>query len=306
MDVGVDSYSYHRLFGLRRPNESPGPRSTVRWDLQDLLAEADRIKAEAVAVQTMFISSPGRFVADLKATGSPIEHPILSWGGGEGLRYGDDPDAQADLEGWMVAAAACNLDLVRIVVGGPRLRGIRPIESVARSLVPGLRRIAVLARTLGLTIAVENHGDLRSDELHRILDLVDFDDELGLCLDVANLVRLGENPPDAVREAASRIRMVHLRDCEGITESTDFIAGPEVRPFGAGEVPISATLAVMEEWCPNVPVLVELAQLGPGVDECCLVETSLQWLRGWRARAEIAVGSKVRGVHGQTPQRRSR
>jgi 3-oxoisoapionate decarboxylase len=62
----------------------------------------------------------------------------------------------------------------------------------------------------GLTLAIEDHQDLGSEELLKIAD--DLGPHVGICLDTGNPYAVGEDPVAFVRRAADRIRHVHLKD----------------------------------------------------------------------------------------------
>jgi 3-oxoisoapionate decarboxylase len=62
----------------------------------------------------------------------------------------------------------------------------------------------------GLTLAIENHQDVGSEELLRLAD--DLGPDAGICLDTGNPYAVGEDPVAFVRRAAGRIRHVHLKD----------------------------------------------------------------------------------------------
>jgi sugar phosphate isomerase/epimerase len=289
MRCGIDSYSYHRLLGGRREGEPAIARRMARgWE--GPLAHARSLSVDALALQTMFLPEPddidGRA---MRAAAGDLEL-ILSWGGYEGLRLGADAGALAALQRWLAAAPELGASLVRIVVGGPRLRGLEPVADQIARTAPVVQRAAQTARNLGVALAVENHADLTVGELLGLLDGVGED--VGLCLDVANVMRLGEDPVAAVRAAGSRVRMVHLRDCDD-PAGGDPVAGPCVRPYGGGVVPIDAVLDALGASGFKGPVCVELAQLGDGDDELELVAGCVAWLRDRLARLGSVAADRV-------------
>jgi sugar phosphate isomerase/epimerase len=164
---------------------------------------------------------------------------------------------------------------MRIVVAGPALRGREPVDvSLERTAAP-LERACEAARSAGLTLAVENHGDLTAAELGRLLDQVDA----GVCFDTANALRVGDDVLEAAALLAPRIRMVHLKDVEPVTAETDPVAGPRSVAYGTGAVPVEAVLDALGGF--DGLVCVELGQLGPGDDERALVASSVAWLRAY-------------------------
>ncbi len=165
---------------------------------------------------------------------------------------------------------------MRIVVGGPRLRRAEPIEAqIARTVAP-LRRHSEHAAGLGLELAVENHGDLTIAELTLLLERVG-EPNLGICLDTANVVRLGEQLPEACAMAAPRVKMVHLKDTAAGT--FDPIAGPPSAPYGSGTLPLEQALqALASPLAAGAPVCLEVGQVAQGDDELALLASGIVWL----------------------------
>lgn len=77
----------------------------------------------------------------------------------------------------------------------------------ARSVI---LRDAPRARDAGLTVAIENHQDLTSEELVALAE--EAGDNVGITLDTGNPFAVGEDPIGFVDRAAHRIRHLHLKD----------------------------------------------------------------------------------------------
>ncbi|MEP6915916.1 MAG: sugar phosphate isomerase/epimerase family protein [Acidobacteriota bacterium] len=73
-----------------------------------------------------------------------------------------------------------------------------------------LARDAPKAADAGVTLAIENHQDLGSEELVAIAE--EAGDNVGVVLDTGNPFAVGEDPVAFTRRAAHRIRHVHLKD----------------------------------------------------------------------------------------------
>jgi sugar phosphate isomerase/epimerase len=258
MRVGIDSYSYHRLLGELRPGEKA---PTVRWRPDDVLRHARSLGVDAVSLETCFLVQP------LTIDAAPLEL-VIAWGHPHGLAYGDAPEALRDLLEWLDRAAALGCRLVRCVVGSPAFRG-RPFLGSVEPLRTAVER----ARNLGLELALENHGDLRADE---VLELVERVDGLRVCFDTANALRVGDDPVAAARALAPHVRMVHLKDVEALDNVTDPVAGPCSVAYGEGVVDVDGVLAVLDT--SDAPVCVELGQLAPDTDELELVARCVRWL----------------------------
>jgi sugar phosphate isomerase/epimerase len=124
-------------------------------------------------------------------------------------------------------------------------------------------------------------------QIHALLAEV-ADPALGVCFDTANAPRVGEDPLEACRLLAPRIRMVHLKDVEAIESAADPVAGPRSVPYGEGIIPVEAVLSTLAGAGFDGLVCVEIAQLGPGVDERALAADCVRRLRSWGGVHEVA------------------
>ena len=278
MKLGIDTYSFHRIFGDRRGEEAVPTRQFPRGSL-DAIAVAVRVGSESIALQTCFLDPPGNGgTRDLRAAIGELE-PIIAWGHPEGLAFGTAPEAGKDLERWIEVARDLGCQLVRFVAGNSNTdRGGRPIEFLAEALEGPLRT----ARQCGIELAIENHADLTVADLEALLAHVD-DPALGICLDTANAIRVGDLPLDATVRLLPRLRMLHLKDVAGV--AFDKSVGPRSVAYGTGVVPVQEIVSTLADSNFQGHVLVELGYLGPGlVDEEELVQASLTWLADARSR----------------------
>jgi sugar phosphate isomerase/epimerase len=275
--IGIDSYSYHRLLGENRPGESPAPRLFARGTL-DAVEHARRLEVDGISLETCFLGRPEDLdAAALRSAAGPLEI-VLAWGHPHGLELGGRPGAVAELVEWLEVAQRLGCSIVRCVAASPRFRdGPIPRERLAATAA-ALAAVTTAARERGLRLALENHGDLSAAELLSVLDLVG-DEALGVCLDTANALRVGDDPLTAARALSARAQLVHLKDVEPAEPAADPVAGPRSVPYGEGVVPLGGVLRALEDAGFTGLVCVELGQLAPGADEVALVEASVAWLR---------------------------
>ena len=263
--VGVDSYSYHRLLGDVRRGETQPLHVFPRGSL-DVLAEARRLDLDVVLLQTSFLGdaadfSPAAFLAE--AGGVALG---LSWGAPAGFAFGDRTEALQSLLGWLEPAAQLGLPVMRIVAGGPAQRG-----APAARLVGPLREACAAAHDRGLRLALENHADLTADDLEQLVEQVG--EELRVCFDTANALRVGDDVAAAARRLAPVVEILHLKDCVGSWD--DPVAGPVSVPLGEGVIPVDEVL----DACPDALACIELGQLSPDANERALVEMYVDYLR---------------------------
>lgn len=105
---------------------------------------------------------------------------------------------------------------VRTVIGGARIGGDRrPLagrwQPFLDTVLAGLRKCVETAERAGVTLAVENHQDVSSEELLWLHDSISSD-HFGITLDTANPLATAEEPLDFFRRVAPAVKHVHLKD----------------------------------------------------------------------------------------------
>lgn len=290
MKLGIDSYSFHRFFGDVRPGESVVEERFPRGSL-DVIGVAHRLAANSVSLQTCFLPFPSPSdVAELRRALGAIEL-VIAWGHPDGLAFGGAEGAAEDLRRWIAVAPALGCELVRLVAGnsGTDRRG-RPFEFLAGALSQAVEA----ARSSGTQLALENHADLTVSEIERLLVLVG-DPRLGVCLDTANALRVGDDPLDATMRLLPHLRMVHLKDVQG--GPFERSVGPRSVPYETGVVPVREIVATLAESKFAGHVIVELGYLGGGhVDEEALLTACFDWLaEALGERSEVSRAAKNRG-----------
>jgi sugar phosphate isomerase/epimerase len=275
--VGIDSYSYHRLLGEVRPGErAVGGRIAAT---KELIGEMIAAGAEILSLETVFLDPPERLDAGALLAAAGDRELALAWGHPLGLEWGAQPARLDELRAWIEMASALGARIVRCVAAGPALRNASAQPRFV-STVRALRRAAAHARAHGVTLVLENHGDVAVRELCELLDAVPG---LGVCLDTANALRVGDDPVALARRVAGRVAMVHLKDVEAPAAGLDPLVGPSSVAYGTGVVDLDGVLAALPA-DPALPVCVELGHLGGAdVDERALVRQGVAWLAERRA-----------------------
>jgi 3-oxoisoapionate decarboxylase len=278
--VGFDSFSFHRWFGETSQWETP---VADRWTTRDLLAAAGELGVDVLSIQTIHLpdQSPDGVAAlrgELDALG--VDR-ILAWGHRSGLEDGTNPDKLRSALLAMRTAKALGCRVFRVVCGDQYSWSAEPAARAARMarLRAPLTELAELAARLDLVVAVENHADTTMADLAGLIGSVGHD-RLGVCFDVGNAARVGDDPVAAARLAAEHCFMVHLRDLKLDRASLGNPAGwwPCV-PLGDGDLDIPAVLDVLlgaprcQAW------LVETSNVLPGHSEPPIVASSLAYLR---------------------------
>jgi sugar phosphate isomerase/epimerase len=287
--IGVDSYSYHRLLGELRPGEIATDVRLTNGGI-GVLDEAQNLGIDGVALQTCFLEAPGDLdVGGLRAAAEAIGVELaLSWGAPNGIEFGSNRAALSEMLAWIEVAAQLGSRTMRIVVGGPALAS--QSDRWPRAVGP-LRLAAAHADARGVSLAVENHGDLSAHQICDLVDAVD-NDALGVCFDTANCLRVGDAVVEAATLLAPLIRMLHLKDVESLANVTNPVAGPRSVAYGTGVIPVAAVLRAVDAQRFGGLVCVEVGQLAVGTDERAFVRASVNWLRD-HAAAEASSGKSL-------------
>jgi sugar phosphate isomerase/epimerase len=283
MRVGIDSYSYHRLYGEVRPGEVPADSEPWPLDPTPVLEHARELGVDDVFLETCYLPAAADISPSMFEAAGPV-NVGFSWGhpwpgdAFHGLDGGRTPPAEGHLADWIALAARFGHPVMRITLGSPTSRGDEPGQVLMDRLIEPTRRAADRAAAVGLSLAIENHGDLRAAEVLEIIERADRPN-LGVTLDTVNLPRLGDDMLEGTRMLAPKTLLVQVKD----HEPTDDFArrgGAITTALGDGEAPLDEVLAILDQAGFEGPVCVELAQLRAGpVDEMDMVARSVVWLR---------------------------
>ncbi len=286
LQVGIDSYSYHRRYGEARAGEAPSAHEPWPLEPSPVLRHALAVDADAVFLETCYLPEPESITAEMLVAATDDGIRVgLSWGhpwpsgAFHGLDGGRSPGAEVDLRRWIDTAARLGHDLLRITAGSPASRGDEPSAVLVDRLIAPMRRAADFAGERGVRLALENHGDLRVQDILTIFERVDRPAVLGVCLDNVNLIRVGDDMADGTRSLAPFTLLVQLKD--HLPGDPTVWGGPICTALGEGVADLDGLLAILADAGFDGPVCVELASLGPDdVDELAMVERSVAWLRG--------------------------
>ncbi|MEA2609257.1 MAG: hypothetical protein QOJ75_1500 [Chloroflexota bacterium] len=283
MQVGIDSYSYHRRYGEQRAGEAaPADRAWPR-EASPVLRHARATGAEIVFLETCYLPEPDAIdTPELLAQAGPVVVG-LSWGHPwpsgrfHGLDGGRSHGAELELGRWIEVAGRLHHDVLRITAGSPASRGDEPAEVLVERLTGPVRRAAERAADRGIRLALENHGDLRVADILDLLERVDRPN-LGVCLDNVNLIRVGDDMAGGTRALAPHTLLVQLKDHEGGDPTV--WGGPVSTALGEGVADLDGLIAILAGSGFDGPVCVELASLGGSdLDELAMIERSVDWLR---------------------------
>jgi len=239
MRFGLGSYSYHHSFGL-----AGQPGVPEAFDIFDVLERASGLGLEAVYIDAGHVGSLEE--AHLQRVREVAGERGLA------LELGYMGTDLGTLRPWLEAAAVLGSPVLRTFVS--RSRYEPPVQVQADAAVANLRETMRFAEELGLKVAIENHMELRSEELLQIAARVGSPN-LGFCFDTGNSLAVLEEPLAAARNLAPLVLMVHLKDAT-ITLQADTALMHGV-PLGEGIVPLREIVALLHEQAPQASVQLE-------------------------------------------------
>jgi sugar phosphate isomerase/epimerase len=276
---GIDSFSFHRFFGENSKWEVPADR---KWSTKDFIDFAREHHLDLITLQTAYLDlSDEQTLAEIKRWKSEKENYLaFTWGHPNGFDGGKNLDAFKSATQWLERSAEFELEQMRIVFGNhfnfdeaPRIRMER--------LGAHLELLVQRARQLGVRLSVENHADFNVPVLLEMINGID-DQFLGLCLDLGNSFRVGDNVDQLMESIdTSRIFMIQAKE---IDQMPDNVPGspigwwPTVN-FGTGKIEIAKRVNRLIQRGFTGPIAIELSNLGAGLNEIGVAEQAISHLR---------------------------
>ena len=275
--IGIDSFSYHRYFGEVGEWEAPPAR---RWSTIDFLDRAAELEVEIVSLQTVYLEDLS--IDGMRQLREQLDRrglrSVLAWGHRSGLESGTSPERFDEAKACLDFTATLGASLMRVVCGDQFAWSVSAPDRHER-LTPLLQALAARAADLGLELAVENHADFTMRDLVTLVEAVGAPN-LGICLDLGNAVRVGDNALDAAGLAAPFVRMVQVKDLaiQSGSIGKPWAWWPSV-PFGHGDIDVAAVLTVVPASAQMQGWFVEMANMHPDYpDEDAAVAESLHFL----------------------------
>lgn len=120
-----------------------------------------------------------------------------------------------------------------------------------------LKKLAPIARDLGIHMNLETHEEITSFELVRLVEEVGAD-TVGIVFDTANVLQRGEHPVWAAKRVAPYVRQTHVKDA--LVAYDGAVLNFQLRPCGQGIVDFDAILPILAKANPNLNLTIENAE----------------------------------------------
>ncbi|MBB6405732.1 sugar phosphate isomerase/epimerase [Arthrobacter sp. AZCC_0090] len=120
-----------------------------------------------------------------------------------------------------------------------------------------LKKLAPIARDLGIHMNLETHEEITTFELVRLVEEVG-PDVTGIVYDTANVLQRMEHPMFAARRVAPYVRQTHLKDAYVAHDDGGLVH--QLRPYGEGVVDFAGVLPIIVAANPTMNVTIENPQ----------------------------------------------
>jgi sugar phosphate isomerase/epimerase len=281
MNIGIDSYCFHRFFGEVYPGQ-PAPATTMTLD--DFLAMATAFNVDGVSLESCFFPSMEEsWFAALNAKLDAYDlQRVYAWGHPSGLEDGTNRAAFDDMVAQIRNAALVGARVMR-VTPGPGALDYRttPRQPRLEVLARWFREATPAAQRYGVRLAAENHGDYTADELLWLVEAVDSP-AFGVTFDTGNFLRVLDDPVRAMEKLAPYTFATHIKDLavrQGSSPAAWYFFSST--PVGDGLVDIAAIIGLLQAAHYDGLLAVEIDHLHPqyGDDERSAVAQSIRALR---------------------------
>jgi len=277
MKVGIDSYCYHRYFGEIYPDQKdPG----FRWTFLDFVNRAAELGVDGVSLESCYFESlqPGHLKEIKAALDEKRLERVLAWGHPDGLEAGRSRTAWKEMNDLIPKARLMGADIMRIVASSLQFRN-EPHGPQIDAVVKMLKESVKIAADAGIVLAIENHIDYTSEEIHQILQRVGSD-RLKVNFDTGNTLRMMEDPVKAARRLGPYTVATHTKDldaCRHVPPEEWYFFSSVV--VGTGLIDIPGIVRALKE-CGYTGVLaVESDHHKDNQDEDKLVAASVAYLK---------------------------
>jgi sugar phosphate isomerase/epimerase len=245
--IGIDSYCFHRYFGEVYPGlqEDPGVRWRMEKEFLDyaLPAGVDEIALESCFFDALDDGLCAEIRARLDETG--VDR-VLGWGHPEGLWGGTKPEELEALKRHIPQVLKLGSSRMRICAASMNYANT-PRDELIGAVAPMLREAAEVAGEHGVTLALENHIDFRSEDVVRLLEDVDSE-YLRVNFDTGNTIRLFEDPVEAAERLAPYTVSTHTKDIatrvRGGSPADNFTWWPSC-PIGEGVIDMEGVVRAL-------------------------------------------------------------
>ncbi len=134
-----------------------------------------------------------------------------------------------------------------------------------------LAALAQMAERYGVTLCVKAHvgqAVYNTPTTLRMMEAISSP-ALGVDMDPSHIYRAGENPVEAIAAVISRVKHVHIRDCQGRQQGP---GKPEDQTNGRGDIDLVGYIRVLHEHGYTGPLDLEIIGAKEyALEQCCII-----------------------------------
>lgn len=164
------------------------------------------------------------------------------------------------------AAQAIGIPIVNCGPGGKS-----DDDESLQQTIDSLAKLAKMAEDYGVTLCVKAHvgaAIYNTPTTQRAMEAIDSP-AFGIDMDPSHIHRAGENPVDAIAAVVSRVKHVHIRDCQGRQQNP---GKPEMQANGRGDIDLVGYLRVLHAHGYDGPLDLEvIGAKDYSLEQCCII-----------------------------------
>jgi len=244
LKLGLDTYSYRHAAGLWEyvPRENPA------MGVEHFLRKAAELNLDGVQLcdPRHLDSLEYGYVSNVRQKAESL---------GLYLELGTGGTNPEHLQSMVRTAHVLGSPVVRTFVGRPRPRSPEAMGELLSAAASEIAQVVSICERYHVSLALENHQDLTTEELLSLLELIDSP-WVGVCFDTGNPLALLEDPVDSAAAVAPLVRSVHLKDYQVVARSDGFsLIGCAL---GEGLVDLHGILEVLRVQAPEANLNIEV------------------------------------------------
>jgi sugar phosphate isomerase/epimerase len=209
MNIGIDSYCYHRFFGEVYPEQHKPPKQMT---LEDFIRRAKQLGVDGVSLESCFIPRfDASYLSEIKGMLDEFKlDRVFAWGHPDGLEGGRNERAYEEMVKSIEYATAIGAKVMRVVGASLQFRK-EPHAPMLERLTRMFGEAVKVAAAADVKLADENHIDFTSDEMLSLIKAVNSP-YFGINFDTGNFMRVLDDPVKGMEKLAKYTFSTHLKD----------------------------------------------------------------------------------------------
>lgn len=280
--IGCVAYSFNYAIGVLKPYQN---RTGERWDAFRFIDETKQAGGE---VAQMFVNMLTKIddatLARLRRHADERDMRIEVHGGNPFNPTFERAMRQAPLLG-----ARTVMGTLGMFVRPDKTKTLAEWDAFHAQCRERLRRLAIPARELGITLAVANHFDFTTRELRTLMEEVDSP-HVGVMFDSGNSLGTLDDPLEAAEILGPFVKTTHIKDY--VIRETPRGFSLRMMPLGTGSLRLAEILRALDRHAPTVDFIVQMYNDA---------ETEVPWLddgffAAYRGKSAAEIAATLRHI----------